>query len=165
MQIFSLFIVFSAWSSCNFQEQDLTRERDSCRKHTIFFGSARAGTTRNREREGTYCIILYFQVPRDERSARVVLYFWVPRKERHASFLSTSKSVKQAFWVPCKEQLAKRGYRIFWVPRNKVMRTLIAMTKKDCDDEEGSIATTKDRSRRRRSKPSGRWPSTTRSMR
>jgi hypothetical protein len=131
VQIFSLFIVFSAWSSCNFQETNSTRERDSCRKHTIFFGSTRAGTTRNREREG---YILYFQVPREAQqgtvSARVHIVFsgtsqsTTRNRERKGTYCifkylegtlrrASCESVKRAFWVPCEEQLAKQGYFIF----------------------------------------------------
>ena len=68
---FSLFIVFSARSLCNFQETDLTIERDSCGK-LVGRGQAKQGL---RERKG-----MYFRVPCEEHPVRVP-YFWVPRNK------------------------------------------------------------------------------------
>ena len=85
MQIFSLFIVFSARSLCDFQETDSTRERDSCRKRTIFL----VARGQAQQDHASARVLLYFRVPCDEQPARVLLYFWAPCKERHASFLGT----------------------------------------------------------------------------
>ena len=61
-----------------------------------------------------------------------------------------SKSITQAFWVPCEEQLTKQGYCIFGYLATSVLQKLMVTTKKDRDDKEGSTATKKDRSQQRR---------------
>ena len=47
------------------------RERDSCRERTICFGSARAGTTRQRKRKG----IIVFSSTLQRASRKVIIAF------------------------------------------------------------------------------------------
>jgi hypothetical protein len=76
------------WKST--KNKDSTRARDGGHeepKRTIFFGSARAGTTRPRKREG----IIVFSGTSRQRAKREGTY---------CIFGYLAKSVTQAFWLP-----------------------------------------------------------------
>ena len=85
-------------------------------------------------REGTYCIFKYLATS-DTRG--YILYFWVSCKERHASFLAIAKSVKQAFGYLAKSSSQSEG-TVFLGTLQQGHANI------DRDDEEGSIAATKD---------------------